>query len=306
MSTDSVISGPLQPPGPTACVLAFNASDPCGASGLAADIVASACVGVHALTVMTGAYARDTAHIFDFYPLDDEAVAEQARAVLEDIEVHAIKLGFAGTPDNLGVVAGISADYPDIPLIAFMPDLSWWSSDEIDAYHEAFVDLILPQTAVLTGNYSTLRRWLLPLWPHARPPGARDLAMAAGELGASYTLVTGIDLGEGSIDNILAAPQTLLVSARFDRLDGQFIGTGDTLSATFAALMANGYTPADAFTEALSYLEGSLKAGFRPGMGHTLPNRLFWAQSPDQPDPAAGPDSPEAFLNHSHPHDTTH
>jgi hydroxymethylpyrimidine/phosphomethylpyrimidine kinase len=34
-------------------MLAFNASDPSGAGGLAADITASACVGVHALPVMT-------------------------------------------------------------------------------------------------------------------------------------------------------------------------------------------------------------------------------------------------------------
>ncbi len=298
MPSDSVNPDDLQQPEPTPCVLVFNASDPSGAGGQAADIVAVACVGAHALPVMTGAYARDTAHIFDFYPLDDEAVAEQARAVLEDIEVQAIKLGFAGTPDNLGVVAGISADYPDIPLIAFMPDLSWWSTDEIEAYQEAFVDLILPQTAVLIGNYSTLRRWLLPLWHNHRPPGARDLAIAAGELGVSYTLVSGIDLGERGIENTLASPQTVLASARFDRLDGQFIGAGDTLSATFTALMANDYTLTDAFTEALNFLDGSLTGGFHPGMGHTLPNRLFWAQPPGQPDDtpadtdASSPDTP--------------
>ena len=102
MPSDSVTNGELQPPEPTPGVLAFNASDPCGAGGQAADILAVACVGSHALTVMTGAYARDTAHIFDFYPLDDEAVAEQARAVLEDMAVHAIKLGFAGTPTTSG------------------------------------------------------------------------------------------------------------------------------------------------------------------------------------------------------------
>lgn len=283
--------------GSAACILAFNGSDPSGAGGLAADITASACVGAHALPVMTGAWARDTAQVFDFYALDEEAVAEQARAVLEDIEIHAIKLGFAGTPDNLGVIASLAADYADLPLIAHMPDLSWWTNDAIDAYHEAFVDLILPETAVLIGNYSTLRRWLLPAWQGARAPGARDLAIAAGEHGAGYTLVTGIDLGERGIENTLASPQTLLASARFDRLEGSFVGASDTLAASFAALMGNGYNLTDAFTEALQYLDGSLKEGFRPGMGHILPDRLFWAQ-PNQPtaedlaDATASPDTP--------------
>ena len=55
-----------------ACVMVFNASDPSGAGGLAADVTAIASVGAHALSVVTGAYARDTAEISIFLP-DEEA-----------------------------------------------------------------------------------------------------------------------------------------------------------------------------------------------------------------------------------------
>jgi hydroxymethylpyrimidine/phosphomethylpyrimidine kinase len=34
--------------------------------------------------VVTGAYMRDTAEIFDHIAFEDDAVAEQARSVLED------------------------------------------------------------------------------------------------------------------------------------------------------------------------------------------------------------------------------
>ena len=309
MPPDSVISSlPDQSePMPPACVLVFNSNDPCGASGLAADVVAIACAGAHALPIMTGAFARDTAQIFDHFTLDDEAVAEQARAVLEDVEVQAIKLGFAGTPDNLGVIAGLAADYADVPLIACMPDLSWWNNDAIEAYHDAFSQLVLPQTAVLVGSHSTLWRWLLPHWHSDRPPGARDIAMAAGALGARCTLVTGINLAERGIKNALATPQSVLASVRFGHLDGPFVGSGDTLSASFCALLANGNELVDTFVEALNYLDGSLKDGFRPGMGHTLPQRLFWAKSPRNPDDAA----PDASLStptaqHPPPHDKPH
>lgn len=267
-----------------ACVLVFNSSDPSGAAGIAADVSAIASVGAHALPVLSGALARDTSNTFDFYPLDDDAVSEQARAVLEDIEIQAIKLGFVGTPDNLGVVANIAADYPDVPLVAYMPDLSWWTVDKIDAYHEAFVDLILPQTGVLVGNYSTLRRWLIPTWAGERNPSARDIAMAANEHGASYTLVTGITAAEGWVENILASAQTALVSEKFPRQEAVFSGAGDTLSAALAALMASGCELEAGFTEALSYLDQCLAGGFRPGMGHHVPDRLFWAQPVDPSD----------------------
>jgi hydroxymethylpyrimidine/phosphomethylpyrimidine kinase len=297
-----------------ACVLVFNSSDPSGAAGVAADVGAIASVGAHALPVLSGALARDTSHIFDFFALDDDAVSEQARAVLEDIEIQAIKLGFVGTPDNLGVVANIASDYPDVPLVAYMPDLSWWTVDKIEAYHDAFVDLILPQTGVLVGNYNTLWRWLLPTWAGERSPSARDLAMAANEHGASYTLITGLTAADGGVENILASAQTALLSEKFPRQDAVFSGAGDTLSAALAALLARGCELEAAFSEALSYLDQCLAGGFRPGMGHHIPDRLFWAQPTDNGDESANEadnlDLPEPTqpltLEEASIHDTHH
>lgn len=267
------------------CVLVFNSNDPSGAGGLAADVSAIASVGAHALPVMAGAYARDTSRIFDFFAMDDEALTEQARAVLEDIEVQAIKLGFVGTPDNLGVVAGVSADYPDVPLIAHMPDLSWWTVEHIEAYHDAFSELILPQASILTGNHSTLWRWLLPTWSGERNPSARDIAVAAGERGASVTLVTGIATIDGQIENTLAAPHAVLASEKFPRQEQSFAGAGDTLSAALTALLASGSELPQAFSEAVSYLDRCLTGGFHPGMGHIVPDRLFWAQPEENAEP---------------------
>jgi hydroxymethylpyrimidine/phosphomethylpyrimidine kinase len=203
-------------------------------------------------------------------------VSEQARAALEDVPVQVIKVGFVGSPENLSVVAGVSADYPDTPLIAYMPSLSWWDEVQIDLYLDAFKELILPQTTVLVGNHSTLWRWLLPDWSTERRPGARDIARAAHELGVPYTLVTGIPLPD------------------------QFIA--------LAALLASGSDLSDAFTEALSYLDRCLEGGFRPGMGHIVPDRLFWAQPEDGPQAETDPvdiSSPISLLELPS-HDTKH
>jgi hydroxymethylpyrimidine/phosphomethylpyrimidine kinase len=264
-------------PGPP-CVLTFNASDPSGAGGLAADITAMASVGAHALPVVTGAYARDTAAIFNHFSFDEDAVAEQARAILEDVAVQVIKVGFVGTPETVSTIAEIAADYADVPLIAYMPDLSWWEESQIDAYLDAFRELMLPQTTVLVGNHSTLWRWLLPDWQGERSPSARDLARAAAEAGVPYTLVTGVPLPDQFIDNVLATPQSNLTSQRFERFEAVFTGAGETLTAALAALLATGTDLTAAAAEALGYLDEALDAGFRPGMGHVGPDRLFWAQ----------------------------
>ena len=285
-----------------ACVMTFNANDPSGAGGLTADITAITSAGAHPLSVVTGTYLRDTAEIFDHLSFDDEAVTEQARAALEDMPVSAIKVGFVGSPENISTIAEIASDYSDVPLVAYMPSLSWWDESKIDSYLDAFRELMLPQVTLLIGNHSTLWRWLLPDWSTERNPSARDIAKAAAALGVPYTLVTGIPLADQFIDNVLATPQTVLYSEKFERFEAVFEGAGETLSAALCALLANGHDLQAATSEALTYLDHSLDAGFHPGMGHIVPDRLFWAQAEsdeeaaDPADAAEIPGSDDAAL----------
>ena len=272
--------------GGPACVMVFNANDPSGAGGIAADVTAIASVGAHPLPVLTGTYIRDTGEIFDHFPLDEDAVAEQARTILEDVPVQVIKVGFAGSPETLSTIAEIAADYPDVPVISYMPALSWLDEGPTDLYEDAFRELMLPQTTVLVGNHSTLWRWLLPEWNNERSPTPRDLAKAASDMGVPYTLVTGVPLPDQFVENVLATPQAVLASEKFERFDAVFSGAGDTLSAALAALVAGGADLAAAAGEALAYLDRCLDAGFRPGMGNVVPDRLFWAQ----PEAAEGED----------------
>ncbi len=284
-----------------ACVMTFNANDPSGAGGLTADISAIVSAGAHALSVVTGTYVRDTAEIFDHISFDEDAVTEQARTALEDMPVSAIKVGFVGNPENISAIAEIASDYADVPLIAYMPNLSWWEEEAIDSYLDAFRELMLPQTTVLVGNHSSLWRWLLPDWAGEKSPSARDIAKAAAEFGVPYTLVTGMPLPEQFIDNVLATPQTVLYSEKFERFEAVFAGAGDTLTAALSALLANGHNLQAATTEALTYLDHSLDAGFHPGMGNIVPDRLFWAQTEgdeaDGEDVAADSDSPDPMLS---------
>ncbi|MEO7241480.1 MAG: bifunctional hydroxymethylpyrimidine kinase/phosphomethylpyrimidine kinase [Variovorax sp.] len=292
------------------CVLSFNANDPSGAGGLAADALAVASCGAHLVAVVTGAYARDTSEIFDHFAFDEHAVDEQARAILQDVPVQVIKVGFVGNPELLGRVAEACSDYAQLPVVAYMPDLSWWNEDDIDAYLDAFRDLLLPQTTILVGNHATLRRWLLPDWQGERGPSARDIAVAAGAFDVPYALVTGLAQGDTHFENVLASPNSVICREKFERLPAAFAGAGDTLSAALAALIAGGADLAAAASEALSYTDRCLEAGYRPGMGQLLPNRLFWAASEDEAD-AGGDTSTTAAAASADdfalpPHQTRH
>jgi hydroxymethylpyrimidine/phosphomethylpyrimidine kinase len=275
----------LQEQPPPACVMSFNASDPSGAGGIAGDVATIAAMGAHTLPVVTAIVMRDTAEVFDHHALEPDVVSEQARSILEDVTISAWKAGFLGSAEGVSAVAEILADYPDIPLVAYLPNLSWLEEGLQQEYLDAFRELVLPQTEVLVGSQQTLTDFLLPDWESERAPSARELAGAAAEHGASYVLVTGVLVPNTKgpdpyMDNVLASPQGAITGEKFERFDTAFVGAGDTLSAALAALLASDAELPAAVGEALTFLDQALDAGFRPGMGNVVPDRFFWALPP--------------------------
>ena len=119
--------------------------------------------------------------------------------------------------------------------------------------------------------------------------------------------MTGILAPEQKIENVLASPHAVLYSERFERVEATFAGAGDTVSAALAALLASGSDLAESVKEALGYLDRCLDAGFRPGMGHFVPDRMFWAQ-PDSDSEEADDiiDADTAALLDLPAHDTKH
>ncbi|MBX3627514.1 MAG: bifunctional hydroxymethylpyrimidine kinase/phosphomethylpyrimidine kinase [Rhizobacter sp.] len=260
--------------------MSFNASDPSGAGGLAGDVVTIAAMGAHALPVVTAVVLRDTAEVFDHTALDPDVLVEQARSILEDVTIAAWKVGFLGTAESVSAVAEVLSDYPEVPLVAYMPNLSWVDEDAQVAYLDAFRELVLPQTEVLVGSHQTLTDFLLPEWSGDRPASPRELAVAASQHGARFVLVTSVPLPDQFLDNVLASPQGAITGEKFERFEVSFVGAGDTLSAALAALLASGSELHAAVGESLAFLDQALDAGFRPGMGNVIPDRFFWALPP--------------------------
>ena len=64
----------------------------------------------------------------------------------------------------------------------------------------------------------------------------------------------------------------------WERLGNTYHGSGCTLASALAASLANGLSVSESVIEAQDYTWHTLQAGFRPGMGQYIPNRLFWAK----------------------------
>ncbi len=289
MSSSPTLSPPV--------ILSFAGSDPSGGAGIQADLLTIAALGCHPLSVITAITVQDTAGVEAIYVLDSEWVADQARALLEDMSVAVFKIGMLGSIENVAAIAEIVSDYPDVPLI-LDPVLASGRGDEMagEEIILAIKELLLPQTTVLTPNSVEARR--LAMFEHDEEdddgsspaadfdtededdPDLHECARRLVELGAEYVLITGTHENTPKVVNTLYGENGKIVRAdTWARLPGSYHGSGCTLASAIAASIANGLDVAEAVREAQEYTWNTLAAAFRPGMGQYIPDRFFWARA---------------------------
>jgi len=261
--------------------LAFAATDPSGGAGLQADVLTLASMGCHPLSVVTAVTIQDTMGVEEIMALDAEWVADQARCVLEDMPVTAFKIGLLGSTENIAAIAEVVSDYPEIPLI-LDPILASGRGDELvtDEMISALRELLIPQTTIITPNSIEARRLV-------QEDGEDDLDLAECArrllaLGCEYVLITGTHENTPEVVNTLYGQEGVVRTDSWERLPGSYHGSGCTLASAIAATVANGLSVSDAVKDAQEYTWQTLKAGFRPGMGQHIPDRLFWARE-DEP-----------------------
>lgn len=260
-------------------VLCFAATDPSGGAGLQADVLTIASMGCHPLSVVTAITVQDTGGVDDVLPIDSEWVADQARAVLEDMPVAAFKIGLLGSVENIAAIAEVISDYPDIPLV-FDPILASGRGDELtnEDMLDAMCELLLPQTTILTPNSIEARRLIQDEDNDEDNPDLAECAKRIIQMGCEYVLVTGTHEHTPKVVNTLYGARGMVRSDSWARLPGIYHGSGCTLSSAIAALLANGLPMEEAVKEAQEYTWQALQFGFRPGMGQHIPDRLFWAR----------------------------
>ena len=258
-------------------VLAFSASDPSGGAGLQADILTLASMGCHPLSVVTALTVQDTAGVENIFAIDSDWVADQARCLLEDMQIDAIKVGVLGSVENIAAIAEIVSDYPGVPLV-LDPVLASGRGDELasDEMMHALIELLFPHTTLLTPNSMEARR--LAEGDDDVEPSLAQCAERLIVAGCDHVLITGTHEATPQVVNTLYAKSGVVRSDNWPRLPGKFHGSGCTLASAIAAMLANGLALADAAREAQEYTWQSLAKAYRPGMGQFIPDRLFWAR----------------------------
>lgn len=249
-------------------VLTFAASDPTGGAGVQADLLTIAALDCHPLSVITGLTVQDTRGVARMMAVESDWVRSQAQQVLADMEVAAFKTGVLCSSANVRVVTELAAAHARVPLVVD-PVLASGRGDALaaDAVVEAMRRYLFSRTTVLTPNSVEAQRLA----------GESSLAACARRLvdhGCRYVLITGTHEATDEVVNTLYDATGVVREDRWQRLPGEYHGSGCTLASAIAARLAQGATIADAVREAQDFTWRSLAAGFRAGHGQLLPQRL--------------------------------
>jgi hydroxymethylpyrimidine/phosphomethylpyrimidine kinase len=244
-------------------------NDPSGGAGIAADLQTVSALGAHPAPVVTALTVQDTRNAYRVEPVDPALVAAQAEAVLGDLAVRAIKIGLLATADIARAVAGVLDGNPDIPVV-LDPVLVAAGGAALaeEALTQVLLERLLRRATVLTPNALEIRRLA---------PSAGDRAARARSLlrrGCRYVLAKGADEDTPGVENVLFGADGFVEAFRWRRLPDQYHGSGCTLAAAIAALLAAGRPVPAAVAEAQRYTWDALRRGFRPGGGQLIPRRL--------------------------------
>lgn len=238
-------------------LLSIAGSDPSGGAGIQADLKTFAALGCYGMAALTALTAQNTQGVSAVHAVPPEFLASQLEAIFADIEVHAVKIGMAGSEGSIAVIAEALARHKP-PYVVLDPVMVAQSGDRLlsDAAMAALREKLIPLASLITPNIPEAQALL----------GGHDsedpetLACALHDKGYPRVLVKGGHAAGRSSRDILLAYGSLYEyeAARIDTKNNH--GTGCTLSSAIACFLALGRDMPEAVGEAKAYITGALGA----------------------------------------------
>lgn len=243
----------------TRTVLTIAGSDSGGGAGIQADLKTLSALGCYGASAITAVTAQNTRGVSAVHLVAPDMIRAQVDAVLDDIAVHAVKIGMVG---SAGAIAAVAAALQGCPVPVVLDPVMVAKSGDVlmdGAALDALVRDLLPLAHVLTPNLPEAARLL-----DVPPAGDEDAAIAQGTalcaLGARHVLMKGGHAAGPRCTDILVGPggATRFSSPRIATRNTH--GTGCSLSAAIAAGLAQGLGVAEAVGRAHDWLHGAIRA----------------------------------------------
>lgn len=272
-------------------VLTIAGSDSSGGAGIQADLKAiSACggFGMSAITVIT---SQNTVGVQGVFALPEGVVRSQVESVMSDLGVDAAKIGMLGSPEIARSVVEVIKKW-GVKNVVLDPVLVATSGDRLtlDSTIEVITEQLMPLCTVITPNIEEAEKLSgIKINSQADYPAVWQKLHT---MGAKALLIKGGHGTQQMLCDVLFTPHNAPLEIQNQRIDTPNThGTGCTLSAAMATLLARGFDLPMATTIAIEYLHQAILSGaqYQIGHGHGAVNH-FWKMTPDPtPQPTKSP-----------------
>lgn len=279
-------------------VLSIAGSDPSGGAGVQADLKSIAAHGGYGMAALSALTAQNTHGVRAVHVPPPSFLRAQLDAVSDDIVVDAVKVGMLARADVVGEVAAW-LDRVAPPLVVLDPVMVSTSGHRLlDADAEAAVRDLCARADLLTPNLAELAvlvdRPAAPDWSGALAQAAELSARTGAVVLAKggHLARSACDRGgeAGCPDALVDAAATPVVPGGLLELPGRRLastgthGTGCSLSAAMATLLARTADWAGSARTAKTWLRGAIEHGpeLEVGTGHGPVHHLhaWWAAAP--------------------------
>lgn len=247
-------------------ILTIAGTDPSGGAGIQADIKAISANGGYAMSAITAVVAQNTQGVQSFEMMSCNLIAQQIRAVFDDVQVDAVKIGMLGDAKVIQTVAEQLKHYKPSKIV-LDPVMVAKSGDRLLAQEAitAMQDELMPLVHLITPNLPEAA----DLLGEAEAQNIDEMTQQAHKLGQTVFLKGGHLSSSQSPDLLVKNNQEhWFESHRINTQNSH--GTGCTLSAAIATNWAKTDDLITACKQSKSYLTQALAQSehLNVGKGH--------------------------------------
>lgn len=249
-------------------ILSIAGSDPSGGAGIQADIKAISACGGYAMAAVTALTVQNTCGVRDVSMVAPGFVADQIRALRDDIRIDAVKIGMLGTAAIVEAVMA-ALDGLDAPVVLDPVMVAKGGDRLLQADAVAALRALLPRATVITPNLPEAADLLGQ--PEATTPSAMEAqARALLALGPGAALLKGGHLAGADSPDLLAQDDAPLWLPGPRHATQKTHGTGCTLSSALATGLGFGLPLAQAARQAKAYVAAAIAQAdaLDVGQGH--------------------------------------
>ena len=252
----------------TPIALTIAGSDSSGGAGIQADLKTFSALGAYGCSVVTALTAQNTRGVQGISDVEPDFITQQLSSVFSDLAVQAVKIGMLSRKEVIQVVVEAVEKYQvtrlvvDPVMVATSGDLLL-QRDAIDI----LIQELIPRASLITPNLPEAA----VLLDAEIPTNRKEMEQMVGPLlalGPRAVLLKGGHLqNDESVDLFHDGHQIhWLTALRIKTLNTH--GTGCTLSAAIAALLARGYGLKDAVYAAKDYISNAIATSDQLHVGH--------------------------------------